>query len=86
MGALVSLGRYRGIAELPGGLRLRGFPAWWLHRSYHLLKMPTANRRIRIALDWAVTLLFPRDVTALGSLQRPREAFTEAAESSATRG
>jgi len=80
MGALVSLGRYRGIAELPGGIRLRGFPAWWLHRTYHLLKMPTVNRRVRIAMDWAVTLLFPRDVTALGSLQRPREAFTDAAE------
>jgi len=78
-GQLVSLGRYRGVARLPG-VRLRGFWAWWLHRTYHLMMMPTVNRRVRIALDWTVTMLFPRDVVALGSLQRPREAFTRAAE------
>jgi NADH dehydrogenase len=78
-GQLVSLGRYRGVARLPGRVRVRGFPAWWLHRTYHLAKMPTFNRRVRIALDWTVALLFPRDVVALGSLQRPREAFRRAA-------
>ncbi|MBA2326820.1 MAG: NAD(P)/FAD-dependent oxidoreductase [Actinobacteria bacterium] len=79
-GQLVSLGRYRGVAQLPGRIRIRGFWAWWLHRTYHLAMMPTLNRRVRIALDWTVTLLFPRDITALGSLQRPREAFERAAE------
>jgi NADH dehydrogenase len=78
LGQLVSLGRYRGVAQLPGRIRLRGFSAWWLHRTYHLAMMPTVNRRVRIALDWTVTLLFPRDITALGSLQRPREAFESA--------
>jgi NADH dehydrogenase len=78
LGQLVSLGRYRGVAQLPGGLRLRGFSAWWVHRTYHLAMMPTVNRRVRIALDWTVTMLFPRDITALGSLQRPREAFEHA--------
>ena len=79
-GQLVSLGRYRGVAQLPGRIRIRGFWAWWLHRTYHLAMMPTLNRRVRIALDWTVTLLFPRDITALGSLQRPRDAFARAAE------
>ncbi|HUF83093.1 MAG TPA: NAD(P)/FAD-dependent oxidoreductase [Acidimicrobiia bacterium] len=79
-GQLVSLGRYRGVAQLPGRIRIRGFWAWWLHRTYHLAMMPTVNRRVRIALAWTVTLLFPRDITALGSLQRPRDAFTRAAE------
>jgi NADH dehydrogenase len=78
-GQLVSLGRYRGVARLPGRIRVRGFTAWWLHRTYHLAKMPTLNRRVRIALDWTVAMLFPRDVVALGSLQRPREAFQRAA-------
>ena len=35
-GQLVSLGRYRGVARLPGRIRVRGFAAWWLHRTYHL--------------------------------------------------
>jgi NADH:quinone reductase (non-electrogenic) len=78
-GQLVSLGRYRGVARLPGRIRVRGFAAWWLHRTYHLAKMPTLNRRVRIALDWTVAMLFPRDVVALGSLQRPREPFRRAA-------
>lgn len=77
-GQLVSLGRYRGVAQLPGRIRLRGFPAWWIHRSYHLAKMPTLNRKVRISLDWTVALFFPRDVVALGSLQRPRAAFERA--------
>ena len=79
LGQLASLGRYRGVAEVLG-LRLRGFPAWWLHRSYHLLMMPTLNRKVRIAADWTVGILFPRDVVQLGSLHRPREAFERATE------
>jgi NADH:ubiquinone reductase (H+-translocating) len=78
-GQLVSLGRYRGVARLPGNVRVRGFWAWWLHRSYHLAMMPTLNRKVRIALDWSVALLFPRDVVALGSLERPHDAFLHAA-------
>jgi NADH:ubiquinone reductase (H+-translocating) len=78
-GQLVSLGRYRGVAQLPGRIRLRGFLAWWLHRSYHVAKMPTLNRKVRISLDWTVALFFPREVVALGSLQRPRDAFLRAA-------
>jgi NADH dehydrogenase len=78
LGALVSLGRYKGVARLPG-FRLRGFPAWFLHRSYHLLRVPTANRKARIVADWTLALFFRRDAVQLGSLQRPRRAFEEAA-------
>ena len=78
-GQLVSLGRYRGVAKLFGRVKVQGFAAWWLHRSYHLAMMPTFNRKVRIAIDWTIALLFPRDVVALGSLQRPRAAFLRAA-------
>ncbi len=80
LGQLVSLGRYRGVASVLG-VHLRGFPAWWLHRTYHLLAMPTAGRRVRIALDWTIALLFPRDTTSLGSLRDPRRAFRRASGS-----
>jgi NADH:ubiquinone reductase (H+-translocating) len=79
MGGLASLGRYKGVAKVLA-LRLRGFPAWFLHRSYHLLMIPTFNRKVRIVLDWTVALFFRRDVVQLGSLQRPRQPFREAAE------
>jgi NADH:quinone reductase (non-electrogenic) len=78
MGGLASLGRYKGIARV-FGIRLHGFPAWWLHRNYHLLMIPTFNRKVRIILDWTVGLFFRRDVVQLGSLQHPRQAFEEAA-------
>jgi NADH dehydrogenase len=77
-GMLCSLGHYRGVAN-PFGVRIRGFPAWFLHRTYHLLYMPTLSRKARIALDWTVALLFPRDIAQLGSLEHPRDAFRRAA-------
>jgi NADH dehydrogenase len=77
-GMLCSLGHYRGVAN-PMGVRVRGFPAWFLHRTYHLLYMPTWGRRVRIALDWTVALLFPRDLAQLGSFEQPRAAFRRAA-------
>jgi NADH dehydrogenase len=77
LGGLATLGLYKGVARIPG-LRLRGFPAWFLHRSYHVLRVPTLNRRVRIVLDWTVGLFFRRDVVQLGSLQRPHEPFEQA--------
>jgi len=77
-GMLCSLGHYRGVAN-PLGIKLRGFPAWFLHRTYHLFYMPTFTRKARIALDWTVALLFPRDIAQLGSLEHPRDAFRRAA-------
>ncbi|MDQ3877249.1 MAG: NAD(P)/FAD-dependent oxidoreductase [Actinomycetota bacterium] len=78
LGTLVSLGRYKGVARVLG-LRLKGFPAWFLHRTYHVLMVPTFNRKVRVIADWTVALFFKRDVVQLGSLQTPRDAFTHAA-------
>jgi NADH dehydrogenase len=76
-GMLCSLGHYRGVAN-PLGIKVRGFPAWFLHRTYHLAQMPTIGRKVRIMLDWTVALFFPRDLTQLGSLEHPREPFERA--------
>jgi NADH dehydrogenase len=78
IGAVCSLGRYKGVAMI-FGLKLRGFPAWFAHRSYHLYAMPTLERKAKIAADWTVALLFPRDLAQLGSLEHPREPFVRAA-------
>jgi NADH dehydrogenase len=54
-------------------VRLRGFVAWFLHRTYHVTRVPTTNRKARIIADWTLALFFRRDVVQLGSLQhRPR--------------
>jgi NADH:ubiquinone reductase (H+-translocating) len=76
LGSLASLGRHRGVAVVLG-VRLKGISAWFLHRTYHLVMLPTWGRRIRVALDWTVALLFKRDVVSLGSLAEPRKGFLE---------
>jgi NADH:ubiquinone reductase (H+-translocating) len=77
LGSLCSLGRYKGVAVVMG-VRLRGFPAWFVARTYHLLQLPTLNRKVRVVLDWTLSLFFPRDVAALGSLHDPTQAFERA--------
>ena len=78
IGAVCSLGRYKGIAVI-WGVKLKGFPAWFAHRTYHLYAMPTLTRKAKIAADWTVALLFPRDLAQLGSLEHPRDPFERAA-------
>jgi NADH dehydrogenase len=64
-GAVAGLGRRRGAAQI-GPLRMTGWPAFLLHRTYHLWAMPTADRTVRIALDWLVSGLLGRDLVAVG--------------------
>jgi NADH dehydrogenase len=80
VGGVCSLGRYKGVANV-FGVKVKGFAGWFVHRSYHLLAMPTFGRRVRIAVDWAIALLFPRDITQLGGFEHPREPFRRAAGS-----
>jgi NADH dehydrogenase len=70
LGQVATLGRYKGIAEIPG-LRLRGFPAWWITRSYHLYQVPLLSRKLRVVADWTVSLFFRRDIAELSVLARP---------------
>jgi NADH:ubiquinone reductase (H+-translocating) len=77
-GSVASLGLYRGVAEIYG-IKLRGFPAWFMHRTYHVSRMPTFNRKIRVVADWTGALFFRREVVSLGQLQRPRTEFEQAA-------
>jgi NADH dehydrogenase len=76
-GSVASLGLYRGVAEVYG-VKLRGFPAWFMHRTYHLSRVPTFNRKVRVLADWTAALFFPREVVSLGQLQTPREEWTTA--------
>ena len=77
VGSVASLGLHRGVAQVYG-VKLRGFPAWFMHRTYHVSRVPTLNRKARVVLDWTLALFFRRDIVSLGSLQRPREEFSEA--------
>lgn len=62
LGTMASLGHTRAVA-LAFGVRLTGFVAWWLRRTYYLFQMPRWDRRLRIVLDWTVALFFRPDIT-----------------------
>ena len=81
VGAVASLGMYQGVAQMFGIFKVRGPLAWFLHRTYHVMAMPTWNRKIRIMAGWTSALLLKREVVSLGSIHDPRKAFREASES-----
>ncbi|WP_283135424.1 NAD(P)/FAD-dependent oxidoreductase [Rhizohabitans arisaemae] len=79
-GSVASLGLHKGVANVYG-VKLRGVAAWFMHRTYHLSKVPTLNRKVRVMADWTLALFFRRDIVSLGELQHPREEFKLAARS-----
>jgi NADH dehydrogenase len=70
LGVFVDMGRHQAVAST-FGIKWRGFPAWFLARTYHMLAMPGGKRRLRLVVDWTVDLLFDRDASELGQLGHP---------------
>ncbi|MFC4911062.1 NAD(P)/FAD-dependent oxidoreductase [Actinomadura gamaensis] len=79
VGSVASLGLHKGVANVYG-LKLRGLVAWFMHRTYHLSRMPTVNRKFRVTLDWTLALFFRREIVSLGELSSPRAEFELATE------
>jgi NADH dehydrogenase len=82
VGSVASLGLHEGVAHVYG-LKVRGWPAWFMHRTYHLSRVPTLNRKIRVVSDWTLALFFRREVVSLGSLTTPFREFSMAAQAQA---
>jgi len=70
LGQVATLGRFKGIAEVPW-LHLWGFPGWFVTRSYHLYQLPLLSRKLRVVVDWTVSLFFRRDIVELSMLGHP---------------
>ncbi len=68
--AFVNLGRYKAVGRV-GGRTFRGFPAWWMARSYHMSQIPGAARKARAVIDWTASLPFKRDLAEVGSIGHP---------------
>ncbi len=71
LGQVATLGRFKGIAEIPG-LHLWGFPGWFVTRTYHLYQLPLLSRKLRVVVDWTTALFFRRDIVELSMLGHPR--------------
>jgi NADH dehydrogenase len=79
LGVVATLGLGRGIFQ-SGPVVIKGFPAWLMHRGYHLLAVPSWERKIRVLATWLPAVVFGRDIVSLQSVQQPRAAFIAAGE------
>ncbi len=77
LGIIATLGLGSGVFE-SHGIVLRGRLAWLMHRGYHLLAVPTWERKARVLAVWLTAAAFGRDVVSLASVQTPRAAFAAA--------
>ncbi len=73
LGYAASLGHLSAVVDI-GFVRLSGFIAWWVWRTIYLLKLPGFSRKLRVMLDWTVSLFFPRDITTISTAQSERVA------------
>lgn len=76
IGSLAALGTHRGVG-IVYGVEIAGFLAWFVWRTVYLWKMPGFARRWRVAIDWTLDLLFPKDYVQLG-IHRLRDTTVEA--------
>ncbi|MCI0446286.1 NAD(P)/FAD-dependent oxidoreductase, partial [bacterium] len=70
LGLLASIGRRTGVANILG-INFSGFIAWWLWRSIYLSKLPGFEKKVRVALDWTLDLLFAKDLVQFLTLRAP---------------
>jgi NADH:ubiquinone reductase (H+-translocating) len=80
VGSVASLGLHKGVAQVYG-IKLKGVLAWVMHRTYHMSRVPTLNRKVRVVADWTLALFLKREVVSLGQLHEPRESFEQVAVS-----
>ncbi|MFM9917581.1 MAG: hypothetical protein ACKVOX_17410 [Rhizobacter sp.] len=69
IGQLAAIGRRSGVARV-FGVNFSGFVAWWLWRTVYLLKLPRLEKKVRVALDWTLDLVFEKDLVQFQSVSR----------------
>ena len=72
IGLLASIGRRMGVARILG-FNFSGFFAWWMWRTVYLSKLPGLDKKVRVAFDWTLDLLFPKDVCAVYDVDQRRD-------------
>ena len=76
-GSVASLGLHKGVAHVYG-IKAKGIVAWFMHRTYHLMRVPGFGRKVRVVADWTLALLTRRETVQLGELHDPHDPFYEA--------
>jgi NADH dehydrogenase len=76
LGQLASIGKRKGVAKM-FGFHFAGFIAWWLWRSIYLSKLPRFEKKVRVALDWTLDILFTKDLVQFMTLRSPTVSHRE---------
>jgi NADH:ubiquinone reductase (H+-translocating) len=70
LGQMAAIGQRAGVADVMG-VRFSGFLAWWLWRTIYLSKLPGWDRKVRVAMQWTLDVLFSKDVTQYLTVRAP---------------
>jgi NADH dehydrogenase len=70
IGQLAAIGRRTGVARI-FGVNFSGFLAWWLWRTIYLSKLPRLEKKVRVAIDWSLDLLFAKDFVQFLTVRAP---------------
>jgi NADH dehydrogenase len=84
IGQLASIGHHTGVAQILG-MRFSGFVAWWLWRSVYLAKLPGLGKKVRVAIQWTLDLLFSRQIEQFLTLRDVEQIEKLAAQVRASR-
>jgi NADH dehydrogenase len=79
LGMLATIGRRTGVAEILG-FRFSGIAAWALWRTIYLGKLPGVQKKIRVALDWTLDVLFSKDIVQVPTLRSRTISESEASK------
>ena len=77
LGRLAPIGKRTGVANILG-VNFSGFMAWWLWRTIYLLKLPRFEKKVLVALDWTLDVLFSKDLVHFRAARRPIQPLAEA--------
>ena len=70
IGQLAAIGKRTGVANILG-VNFSGFIAWWLWRTIYLSKLPRFEKKLRVALDWSLDLVFSKDIVQFLTARAP---------------
>lgn len=76
---LAAIGRRTGVASILG-INFSGFVAWWLWRTIYLSKLPRFEKKLRVAFDWTLDLIFSKDFVQFLDIRAPMVSRPEKAD------
>ncbi|KAG1338022.1 internal alternative NAD(P)H-ubiquinone oxidoreductase A2, mitochondrial [Cocos nucifera] len=70
LGSMATVGRYKALVDLrqskeAKGLSLAGFVSWFIWRSAYLTRVISWRNRFYVAINWATTFVFGRDISRI---------------------